>query len=113
MKGVQQLDAAIPEASAVGGRFTHRHMRLGACADERGPSGHADSRLKLKSNREAKGKIMLETLKRLWQEEDAPTAVEYAVMVALIALAVIGGARLLGTNVNTTFNNAATNVPAS
>jgi pilus assembly protein Flp/PilA len=56
---------------------------------------------------------MLENLRRLWNDEEAPTAVEYAVMVALIALAVIGGARLLGTNVNTTFDNAASNVPAS
>ncbi|GAO02261.1 Flp family type IVb pilin [Anaeromyxobacter sp. PSR-1] len=54
---------------------------------------------------------MLQTLKRLWKDEEAPTAVEYAIMVAVIGLVIIVGAQLLGTNVNTTFGNAANRVP--
>lgn len=56
---------------------------------------------------------MLQTLKRLWKDEEAPTAVEYAVMVAVIALVVIVGARYLGSQVNTTFNNAGSQVPGT
>lgn len=47
-----------------------------------------------------------------FKEEDGVTAVEYAIMVAVIALVVIGGAGLLGTNTNTTFTNAAGRIPA-
>ena len=45
------------------------------------------------------------------KDEDGVTAVEYAVMVALIALIVIGGATLLGGNVDLTFRNVAGKVP--
>jgi pilus assembly protein Flp/PilA len=54
---------------------------------------------------------MRQMLMKLWKDEEAPTAVEYAVMVAVIALVVILGGQLLGTAVNTTFNNASTKVP--
>jgi pilus assembly protein Flp/PilA len=59
-----------------------------------------------------KEKTMLtRVLKNLWTDEEAPTAVEYAVMVAVIALIVIVGAKALGTAVNTTFTTAAQQVP--
>lgn len=54
---------------------------------------------------------MLQTLKRLWKDEDAPTAVEYAIMVAVIGLVIIVGAQFLGTQVNATFNAAGSAVP--
>jgi pilus assembly protein Flp/PilA len=54
---------------------------------------------------------MLNTLRRLWLDEEAPTAVEYAIMVVLIAVAIIGGAQLLGQNTNATFNNVAGQIP--
>jgi len=54
---------------------------------------------------------MTQMLKRLWQDEEGPTAVEYAVMVAVIALVVIVGAGALGTAVNKTFNDVAGKVP--
>jgi pilus assembly protein Flp/PilA len=54
---------------------------------------------------------MKQMLMKLWKDEEAPTAVEYAIMVAVIALIVIVGAGMLGTNVNTTFANAAGKVP--
>jgi pilus assembly protein Flp/PilA len=46
---------------------------------------------------------MLQTLKRLWKDEDAPTAVEYGIMVALVAVVIIAAVRLLGQNVDATF----------
>lgn len=47
-------------------------------------------------------------LRRLVREERAATMVEYAIMVALIAVVAIGAVELLGTTVNTTFGTANT-----
>ena len=44
---------------------------------------------------------------RLTGEEKGATAVEYGIMVALIAVVVIGGAALLGTNLLALFNGVA------
>lgn len=43
-------------------------------------------------------------------DERGVTAVEYGLMVAFIAAVIAVGAGLLGTNLNTLFNNAATYV---
>ena len=51
-------------------------------------------------------------MKRFLREENAPTAVEYGVMVALIAAVVIGGATLLGINTNTLFTTVANTIGA-
>lgn len=40
--------------------------------------------------------------------EEGATAVEYALMVALIAVVIIGAVSLLGTNVRSTFSEVAT-----
>ncbi len=40
--------------------------------------------------------------------DDGATAVEYGLIVALIAVAIIGAVTLLGTNINAMFNAAAT-----
>lgn len=39
-----------------------------------------------------------------FQREDAVTAIEYGLLAALIAVVIIVGASLLGTNLNTLFN---------
>jgi len=39
--------------------------------------------------------------------EDGPTAVEYAVMLALIIIVCLAAINTLGTNANTTFTNVA------
>jgi pilus assembly protein Flp/PilA len=44
------------------------------------------------------------------KSEDGPTAVEYAVMLALIIVVCITAITALGTNVNNTFSYVATNV---
>jgi pilus assembly protein Flp/PilA len=42
--------------------------------------------------------------------EDGPTAVEYAVMLALIVVVCIGAITTLGSNAKATFNNVATQI---
>jgi pilus assembly protein Flp/PilA len=47
---------------------------------------------------------------RFLEKEDGPTAVEYAVMLALIVVVCIGSIQLLGSNANATFNSVATSI---
>ncbi len=42
------------------------------------------------------GAAMLTNIRRLWKDEEGPTAVEYGLMVALIAVAIIGTVTALG-----------------
>jgi pilus assembly protein Flp/PilA len=54
--------------------------------------------------------------KAVWnflKNDDGPTAVEYAVMLALIIVVCIAAVRVLGTNASTTFNNVATTIAGS
>jgi pilus assembly protein Flp/PilA len=43
--------------------------------------------------------------KRFLVSDDGPTAVEYAVMLALIVIVCLTAIRAIGTNARTTFNN--------
>ena len=54
-------------------------------------------------------KIWRTLLLRLLTAEDGPTAVEYAVMLALIVVVCIGAITTLGGNANQTFSNVALN----
>jgi pilus assembly protein Flp/PilA len=47
------------------------------------------------------------------QSEDGPTAVEYAVMLALIIVVCITAITTLGSNANKTFSNVALNTASS
>ncbi|NMG43067.1 Flp family type IVb pilin [Aromatoleum toluvorans] len=51
---------------------------------------------------------MLEMLKQFIRDEEGVTAIEYGLLAALIAVAIILGASTLGTNLNTLFNKIAT-----
>jgi pilus assembly protein Flp/PilA len=42
---------------------------------------------------------------RFIKDESGATAIEYGLIAALVAVAIIGGARLLGTRIGGTFNN--------
>jgi pilus assembly protein Flp/PilA len=55
------------------------------------------------------GNFVVEFLKR----EDGPTAVEYAVMLALIIVVCIGAITTLGKNANTTFTSVGTSLSSS
>ncbi len=47
-------------------------------------------------------------VQRFIVSEDGPTAVEYAVMLALIVIVCMGAITTLGQNANSSFNNTAT-----
>src|SRR2546421_706463 len=55
----------------------------------------------------------MKSLIKFLKREDGPTAVEYAVMLALIIVACIGAITTLGTTANDTFNkvNSGTGAP--
>jgi Flp pilus assembly pilin Flp len=44
-------------------------------------------------------------LQRLWQEENGQDIAEYAVMLAVILVIVVGTVRLIGSNANNVFSN--------
>ena len=50
------------------------------------------------------------SMKRFLNSEDGPTAVEYAVMLALIVVVCLTAIQAIGTNANTTFNKVATTI---
>ena len=53
---------------------------------------------------------MLNTVKNFLIEEDGPTAVEYAVMLALIVVVCIVAVRAIGTQASSTFYSVSTNI---
>ncbi|HET7442416.1 MAG TPA: hypothetical protein VFJ47_14025 [Terriglobales bacterium] len=53
---------------------------------------------------------MSEFMQRLWSDEQGQDIAEYAVMLAVILVLVVGTIRLIGTNANTVFSNAASAV---
>ena len=53
---------------------------------------------------------MSELMRRLWSDEQGQDIAEYAVMLAVILVLVVGTIRLIGTNANTVFSNAASAV---
>jgi len=52
----------------------------------------------------------MKLLSRFWADDSGTSAVEYAFIVALIALAIIGGLSAVGTAVNQKFSTAATSL---
>ena len=49
-------------------------------------------------------------LRRLWSNDEGQDIAEYAVMVAVILIVVIGTIRLIGSNANTVFSNVASSI---
>ncbi len=49
-------------------------------------------------------------LRRLWVEEDGQDIAEYAVMLAVILVIVVGTIRLIGSNANNVFSAAASTI---
>jgi pilus assembly protein Flp/PilA len=52
-------------------------------------------------------KSLAEKVRRFLASADGPTAVEYAVMLAMIVIVCLTAIRAIGTNTSTTFNNLA------
>jgi pilus assembly protein Flp/PilA len=55
---------------------------------------------------------MINKLMNFFKDEEGATMVEYALMVALIAIFAITAVALLGSHVSQTFNSVATMIPS-
>ncbi len=55
--------------------------------------------------------LLDQVIARFAHDDEGATAVEYGLMVALIAVVIIGAVTLLGTNVQSTFNTVAGSMP--
>ena len=53
---------------------------------------------------------MREFFRSLWSEESGQDIAEYAVMLAVILVIVVGTIRLIGSNANTVFSQVASSV---
>lgn len=51
--------------------------------------------------------MLTNAIKSFWKDEEAATAVEYGLMVALIAAVIVGAVQILGTNVRDVFQSVA------
>jgi Flp pilus assembly pilin Flp len=49
-------------------------------------------------------------LQRLWKDEQGQDIAEYAVMLAVILVIVVGTVRLIGSNANNVFSNVASSI---
>ncbi len=55
----------------------------------------------------------MNAIRRLLVEEEGADATEYALLAALVAVALIGGASFLGTRVNGLFNGLGAKLPTT
>lgn len=53
---------------------------------------------------------MLKLMRRLWSEDAGQDIAEYAVMLAVILVLVVGTVRLIGSNANTAFSSVASSL---
>jgi Flp pilus assembly pilin Flp len=53
---------------------------------------------------------MREYLRNLWLEDEGQDIAEYAVMLAVILVIVVGTVRLIGSNSSTVFSNVASSI---
>jgi Flp pilus assembly pilin Flp len=56
------------------------------------------------------GEEMARFLKRLWSEEEGQDIAEYAVMLAVILVIVVGTVRLIGGNANNVFSSVSSSI---
>jgi Flp pilus assembly pilin Flp len=54
--------------------------------------------------------LLRELFLELWRQEDGQDIAEYAVMLAVILVLVVGTIRLIGSNANNVFSNAASSI---
>ncbi len=55
----------------------------------------------------------MERIRKLFKDESGASAVEYGLLVALIAVVIIAAVSILGTNLSGTFSNVAGHIPSS
>jgi pilus assembly protein Flp/PilA len=54
---------------------------------------------------------MMKSLKALMQDDSGATAIEYGLLLALISLALIAGASVVGTQIDALFTDVSTKLP--
>ncbi|HEV7218926.1 MAG: hypothetical protein ACHP8A_05465 [Terriglobales bacterium] len=54
---------------------------------------------------------MSKFLRKLWSDDEGQDIAEYAVMLAVILVIVVGTIRLIGTNANTVFSQVGSSIP--
>jgi Flp pilus assembly pilin Flp len=54
--------------------------------------------------------MSMDLVSRLWREQEGQDIAEYAVMLAVILVIVVGTVRLIGSNANTVFSNVASSI---
>ncbi|MGB8988145.1 MAG: hypothetical protein WCC37_16205 [Candidatus Sulfotelmatobacter sp.] len=52
----------------------------------------------------------MQLLNRLWRDDQGQDIAEYAVMLAVILVIVVGTVRLIGSNANNVFSNVASSI---
>jgi Flp pilus assembly pilin Flp len=52
----------------------------------------------------------MQLLRNLWREEEGQDIAEYAVMLAVILVIVVGTIRLIGSNANNVFSSVASSI---
>ena len=60
-------------------------------------------------NKTGKGAYM-ELVRRLWRDQEGQDIAEYAVMLAVILVIVVGTVRLIGSNANRVFSSVASSI---
>ena len=53
---------------------------------------------------------MSELIRRMWREDEGQDIAEYAVMLAVILVLVVGTIRLIGSNADNAFSNVASSL---
>jgi len=52
----------------------------------------------------------MQLIRRLWDEQEGQDIAEYAVMLAVILVIVVGTVRLIGSNANNVFSSVASSI---
>ena len=58
----------------------------------------------------AREAVMTEVIRRMWQDDEGQDIAEYAVMLAVILVIVVGTIRLIGTKSNTVFSQVGSSI---
>jgi len=74
--------------------------------DKRAPSAHYDFLIEISSWRLA----MYKLIQKAWSDDQGQDIAEYAVMLAVILVLVVGTIRLVGSNANNAFSSVASSL---
>jgi Flp pilus assembly pilin Flp len=67
--------------------------------------GHSENHFQVRRKEDS-----MELVRTLWSEQDGQDIAEYAVMLAVILVIVVGTIRLIGSNANNVFSNVASSI---